>query len=174
MPDSSHRQAPQTEALPHHHTARRDFALPKEAYEIFVAWAWFCSGEAHLKPCCWKPVTQSWWKHLTSSPASPSLPRQQLPPVLGAQLTASQWEGCFAGFFPVCALYTIKQTSLFFIVLWRNCAGTHASTFGDDSIVLTTVKVKEKLITLSFSAVAVSLLANLPQYSSQLPKVFLQ
>lgn len=90
MPDSSHRQAPQTEALPHHHTARRDFALPKEAYEIFVAWAWFCSGEAHLKPCCWKPVTQSWWKHLTSSPASPSLPRQQLPPLLGAQLTASQ------------------------------------------------------------------------------------
>lgn len=39
----------------------------------------------------------------------------------------------------------------------------HASTFGDGSIVLAAIKVKEKLITLSFSAVEVSLLANMPQ-----------
>lgn len=37
-PDSSHRQAPQKEALPHHLSARWDFALPKEAYKAISLW----------------------------------------------------------------------------------------------------------------------------------------
>lgn len=69
------------------------------------------------------------------------------------------------GFFQcvLCTQLNKTPSFFFFIVLWRNCAGMHASTFGDGSIVLAAIKVKEKLITLSFSAVEVSLLANMPQ-----------
>lgn len=61
-------------------------------------------------------------------------------------------------------MYTIKQNSLlFFLLSSGETAGMYASTFGDGSIVLAAIKVKEKLITLSFGAVEVSLLANMPQ-----------
>lgn len=97
------------------------------------------------------------------------LARQPQPPLPetspGAQLAASRCEGCLVGFFQcvLCTQLNKTPSFFFFIVLWRNCAGMHASTFGDGSIVLAAIKVKEKLITLSFGAVEVSLLANMPQ-----------
>lgn len=84
-PDSSHRQPHRQRPCPITSVQDGILLFPrKPTRPDLCGLAWLCTG-ALLKPRSWKPVaqvTQSRWKHLTSSPASPSLPFQKLPLVL--------------------------------------------------------------------------------------------